>query len=177
MSFKGKFLSGLTLAVAVGAFGTMASAQDTPQKDQTQKQEKPEGRRGMHKMGEFGQGGEHRGGMFGLRSLDLTDAQKQQIKAIMETNRPDQATMDEMRTLSQAKRDGSITADQQARLTQLRTDMRTHRELVHQQVLAILTPEQKQQLEQKQQEMKARREQWKQNRDMNKPTPEKPKDN
>jgi protein CpxP len=178
MSLKGRFLSVVALSVAVGAFGTMASAQETTQKD-TQKQEKRDGW-GKHKDGDrggFGMHGGRRGGMMGLKELDLTDAQKQQIHSLMESNRPDQATMEEMRTLGQAKRDGTITAAQESRLKELRDQGRQKREAMHQQLLAILTPEQRAKFELQQKENRERWQQHRQMRDQDKSKDDKPTDN
>ena len=96
----------------------------------------------------------HEMGMF--RGINLTDAQKAQIKAIHEANKPDPAVMQEIRTIMQAKHDGTITADQQARLKTLREQGFEKGKTVHEQILAVLTPEQKAQLEQQKQEMKER---------------------
>lgn len=167
MSLKNRFFSALTLAFAVFAFSTFVSAQETTKTDTdtTQKQEKREWRKGKRDgMGKgFRRGGGMRGGLMrGFRDLNLTDVQKQQIKTIMETNRPDQATMEEMKTLRQAKRDGTITAEQQERIQVLKQQAKEKGQSVHQQVLAVLTPEQLQQLETKKAEMKQRREERKQ---------------
>lgn len=176
MSLKNKFFSIITLALAVGAFSTFAAAQDTTKTDTdtTQKQEKREWRKGKRDgMGEGFRGGGERGGMMrGFRELNLTDAQKEQIRTVMQANRPDQATMEEMKTLHQAKRDGTITAEQQEKFKTLRRQSREKGEAVHQQILAILTPEQLQQFQQKQQEMKQKREERKQMRQQNPQTPQ-----
>lgn len=82
-----------------------------------------------------------------LRGIQLSDAQKQQVKVIMETSKPSQASMDEMRTIMTARRDGTITAEQKARMETLRADMKQKREFIHLQLMSILTPEQKQQIE------------------------------
>jgi len=130
MSFKNKFFSALTMAFALFAFSTFVSAQETTKtdSDNTQKQEKREWRKGKRDgMGKgFRRGGDGmRGGMLrGLRDLNLTDAQKTQIRTIMEANRPDQATMEEFKTLHQAKRDGTITAEQTERLKTLKGQSR-----------------------------------------------------
>ncbi len=172
MSFKNKFFSVLTLAFAVFGFATFASAQDTTKTtdtDTTQKQEKREWR-GRGKRDGMGEGfrGDKRGGMMrGFRDLNLTDAQKTQIKTIMDANRPDQATMEEMKTLHDAKQNGTLTADQQERFKTLRRQAREKGEAVHQQILAVLTPEQLQQFQQKQQEMKQKWEERKQMRQQN----------
>ena len=161
MSFKGRFLSVLTLAIAFAAFGTVSYAQQTTTQDNgVQKQDK-EGRKWRKDGRRGGMRGGH-GGFGMLRGIELTDAQKQQIKSIMDSNKPDEATATQMRTLRDAKRSGTLTADQEAQLKAFRDQQRTKMESVHQQILSILTPEQKQQIEQRQQEMKQRREQWKQ---------------
>ena len=178
MSLKNKFISIITLAFAVVALTTFASAQDTTKTDTdtTQKQEKRERRGGFGNRD--GMGGKRRGGMMrgmmrGFRELNLSDTQKEQIRTIMQANRPDQATMEEMRTLVQAKRDGTITAEQQERMKALKEQAREKGKSVHQQVLAVLTPEQLQQFEQKKQEMKQRREERKQLRQQNPQTEKK----
>lgn len=178
MSLKNRFFTGITLAVAVGAFATFAAAQETaaPQEGVT-KQERHA--RGDFKGG-FGKGmrGGKNGVMRGLRGIELTDTQKEQLRAIREANRPDETTINEMRTLMQAKREGTLTAEQQERLRTFKEQRRANAEVVRQQVLAILTPEQLQQLEQKKQEMKQRWEQRRQMREQNKTqTTEKPTDN
>lgn len=178
MSLKNKFLSVAALTVAVGAFSVAASAQDSSatSQDNTQKVERREKGfgKGMH-------GGRHgkRGGMMrGLRGIELTDAQKEQMRAIREANRPDEATKIELRTLVEAKRNGTLTADQQERLQLLKQQSREKAQAIHQQMLAILTPEQLQQLEQKKQEMKQRWEERRQMRRQNAPqSTEKPTDN
>jgi Spy/CpxP family protein refolding chaperone len=178
MSLKNKFFSVITLAFAVAMFSTFVSAQDTTKTDTdtTQQQQKWE-RRGGGKRDGMGRGfrdGKRGGGgmMRGFRELNLTDAQKEQIRTIMQANRPDQATMEEMRTLHQAKRDGTLTAEQQERIQTLKKQGFEKGQAVHQQILAILTPEQLQQLKQKQEEMKQKWEQRKQMRQQNQQTPQ-----
>jgi periplasmic protein CpxP/Spy len=179
MSSKNRFFTGVTLAVAVGAFATFASAQETttttPQEGVT-KQETRE--RGFGKRDGFGRHGGKHGMMRGLRGIELTDTQKEQIRAIREANRPDDTNKEEIRTLMEAKRAGNLTAEQQEKLRAFKQQRREKAQAVQAQVLAILTPEQLQQLEQKKQEMKQRWEQRRQMRDQNAPqTTEKPIDN
>lgn len=181
MSLKINFLSVVGLAVAIGGFATVASAQEattTSPKDSVEKREKFE-RRG----GRSGEGfrGKHRGGqggmLRGLHELNLTDAQKQQIHSILDSNKPDQATQEQMRTLGEAKRNGTITAEQQEQLKALRSQGREKMESVHQQILGVLTAEQRQQLEQKKADMQKRREERRQQRQTDKPAADKPTDN
>lgn len=185
MSLQAKFLSTLTLFAAFAAFSTAAMAQDAsqqPTQDSTVKQKKSDRKGfGMDKPRGEGFRGKHRGGkggmMFGLRGVNLTDAQKGQMRSIRESNRPDPATMQQMRSLMQAKRDGTITAEQQEQFKTLRQQAREKGESVHQQIMAIFTPEQLQQIEQNKQEMKKRFEERRQMREQNKPVPDKPTDN
>ena len=164
MSFKRKLVSAVTTGFAVVAFSTFVSAQDNTKTDQDSNQ-KREWRGKGDKRGGFGKGMRGgRGGMHGLRGIDLTDAQKEQIRTIMAANRPDEASMQEMRTLMQAKREGTITAEQKERFKSLREQGRLKAEQTHQQVLAILTPEQRQQYEAKKAEMKQKWEERRQER-------------
>ena len=162
MSLKNKLISVLTVAIAVFAFSTFTLAQDnkattpSPDKEKVEKHSRGEGRgEGRHEG--RGEGyGDHQGGMMMrmLHDLNLTEAQKTQVHSIFEANKPDKATMEEFETLGKAKHDGTITAAQQERLTVLRTQAQENRKSVHQQIMAILTPEQKAQLEKKKLEMK-----------------------
>ncbi len=165
MSFKHKFISAITLALAVGTFSTFVAAQDgsTNNKiDSTKKERKFERRGGGGMRGDQGErGGKHGGDrmmMGALRRLNLTDAQKAQIKTIFESNKPDQAQREEMRGLLEKKRGGSITEQEQSRLKEIKTQMRTSAEQTHNAVLAVLTAEQRTQLEQMKQEMRQRHE-------------------
>ncbi|MDQ3179463.1 MAG: Spy/CpxP family protein refolding chaperone [Acidobacteriota bacterium] len=179
MSFKQKFISAVTFVFAIVAFTTFVSAQDkkpTEQQDSTTKQEKRD-RRGF---GKEGKRGGHRGGkmmMHGLRELNLTDAQKEQLKGIMESNRTaNQATHEEMRGLMMKKRDGIITAEEQTRFDQVKAQMKASAEQTHNSILAILTPEQRTQLEQQKEQMKQKREEHRKMR-QNQPQPDTQKDN
>jgi periplasmic protein CpxP/Spy len=171
MSIKQKIVAVVAAGFAVVSFSAFASAQDTTTnqtQNSTEKQERREHRRGGEgRMGKEGRGGHHHGGgMRELRELNLTDAQKQQIGDIMKANHnANPEAFQEMRTLSEAKRGGTITAEQTERLKTLRQQMRQNAEQTHQQILALLTGEQRAQLEQlkdkRKQEMKERRQERK----------------
>ena len=171
MSLKAKLFSIITLAAGIVVFSTGAFAQDdktttttTTTPDKVERRHKGDG-----KMGDKGM----------MRALNLTDAQKEQIRSIRMANKPDKATMEEFRTLAKAKHDGTITADQQTRLSALKTQAREKAKSVHEQVLGVLTAEQKAQIETRKTEMRQRMEERKQMRQQ-KPaatTTEKPKDN
>lgn len=162
MSLKSKFVSVFASAMVLGSVAVVASAQtEAPAvKDGTEKAGKL-GRKGFGRHGGFGKGmrGGDRAGLRGLRGIELTEAQKAQIKQIHEANRPDPALFEELRTIREARRSGgTITDDQKARMRTLRGQMQAKRASVHQQVLAVLTPEQRQQLETRKAEMQKKRE-------------------
>ena len=179
MSSKFRFLSIFTLAVAI--FATGAVAQDKPAAAGDDKAEKGQqmgkhgfghrgfGKRGFGKrgFGQFGRGG-HRGGMFRMmHGLNLTDAQKEQIKSIRQANKPSESVMAELKAIREARKAGTeLTAEQKARITEIREQRIANRKLVHQQMLNVLTAEQKNLIELRKQEMKARREQFKLQREL-----------
>lgn len=186
MSFKLKLITALASAVAVGSFAIATSAQETPQpsKDATEKGERHDrkgfGRRGPGKMGP----GRGFPGMRGFFGIELTEAQKTQIKQIHEANKPDGAVFEEMKAIGEARRNGTLTEDQKARAKVLREQARTKGESVHQQILAVLTPEQRRQIETRKAEMKKRMEERRQQRreplpqmQTQKTTTDKPTDN
>ena len=172
MSLKSKLSSLLTIAFAVTALGMVASAQQTAPapRDDTQKVERHRGLRGE----KFGRRGGHdgmrggygkRGGMFGLRGIELTDAQKEQIRQIREANMPNEALIAELKSFREIRKSGGeLTEAQKERMKSIRGEMQLKRETVHQQILAILTPEQRQQLETRKAEMQKRREEMREKR-------------
>ena len=169
MSLKSKISSVVTLAFAVVAFATFASAQDAAktQEDGSQKVGR-ERHRGMHgdKMGRRGGFRGMGGGMFGLRGLNLTDAQKEQVRQIHEANKPTEAQMAEMKAFHEARKaGGELTAEQKEKARAFRDSMRAKHEAVKAQILSILTPEQRQQLETQKAEREKRREEFRQRRE------------
>jgi protein CpxP len=168
MSLKTKLFTGVTAVFAAGAFAVAGSAQttETPKADGT-KAEKLERKgykrggegKGMHggKMGRMG------GGMHGLRGIELTEDQKTAIKAIREANKPDPSIREEMKTIMQARRAGTITEDQKLRAQALREQMKQRAEGIQLQIQNVLTPEQRQQIEtnklEREKRMQERREQ------------------
>lgn len=186
MSLKTRIFQGITMAAAVVAFAGLTSAQENtaPKADEAQKHERGEGR-GFKRGGEFGRGMKEgrfggRGGFGMLRGIELTDAQKEQLRAIRESNKPDEATRQQLRTLMEARRNGTLTEDQKAQFKTLRDQARQKREAINRQILAILTPEQKQQLEARKAEMEKRREEFRQKRQewkQDKQQPARPTDN
>lgn len=165
MSFKRNISSllavaGATVLVAGGAFAQEATSPTVTDKKADGQFKGEGGGRKFGKRHGFGM----RGGFF--RGLNLTDAQKEQIKQIREANKPTGENFEAIRALHKAKRDGTITADQEAQLKAFREQRRANAKQVREQLLAILTPEQKAQLEQRKAEMKQRREEFKQKREL-----------
>ena len=181
MSLKSKISSIFTLAFAIVAFTTFASAQEAAKTDDNVKRFEHGGhKRGMH--GERGgrQEGLRHGGMCGLRGIELTDAQKEQIRQIHEANKPTEAQMAEMKTMHESfKNGGEPTEAQRAQMKAFREQRRAKDESVRAQILAILTPEQRQQLEAQKAEREKRREEYRQQRQERKTTQDaaKPTDN
>ncbi len=164
MSFSSKLLTG---AIAVSAFAFAASAQDRAAKPSGEakgvvKEKRHDGMRGMRGM--RGERMGHRGPGFGLRGIDLTDAQKAQVRQIHEANKPSQAQLDEMKSIREARRNGgTLTEDQKARMKAFRDEAQAKAKSVHEQVLAVLTAEQRTQLDQRRQQMQQRMQERRQN--------------
>jgi Spy/CpxP family protein refolding chaperone len=161
MSLKNKLFSTAAVALAVGFVTVSASAQSTGG-TKVEGEKKMERKAGM-RAGKLGKGMRGngirgmRGGMF--RGIELTETQKQQINAIRESNKLDTSIREEMRSIMQARRAGTITEDQKARAQVLRQQQQVHMENVRMQMESILTPEQKQQIEAKRAERQQRMEQ------------------
>lgn len=174
MTFRHKIFTMFTTVFAFLAFTIFASAQqtapgnDTPN-DKTEKFERHHGMgRGKGRGMRGGKGGDMM--MRGLHRLDLSDTQKEQIHSIMESTRATNEPLhNEMRGLIEKKRGGTITETEQARLSELKSQMKQTHEQIQLQIQAILTAEQRQQLDQMKDAMKNRREEHRQMRQKNNP--------
>ena len=159
-----KRLAGAALSAVMvigGAAFAQQQGQRTPNADGTQ----PAPREGKRFGGRHGrEGGEmRRGGRMGhggigmLRGLNLTEAQQQQVRTIMEKyhaqNKPQ---MEEARNLMMQKRQGTLDAAGEARLKQMHEQFRASAQATHKamqaELVALLTPEQKAILEQRRQQ-------------------------
>ncbi len=171
MSLKFKLLSAFASAFVLVSAAVVVSAQEPVRtaKDGAVKAEKRDGKK-MGKHGKFGKrgGGSKFGGMGGFRGIELTEDQKAQMKLIREANRPDASIMEEMKSFREARRAGTLTEDQKARIKVLQEQARSQGESVRQQMLTVLTPDQKQQLETRGEEMRKRmderRQKWQERR-------------
>ena len=147
-------LSAIALAASIAVAQTVTTGQGTQQGTE----------RHGHFRGEHEGWGGMRGGMF--KQLNLTDDQKAKLKQIRESfatqNKP---LIDQLRAkrqeLRQASEGGTFN---EALATQKLTDMASleaklmgERFKLHQEMLSVLTPEQKAQLEQSKANFKARR--------------------
>jgi Spy/CpxP family protein refolding chaperone len=148
-----KMLRGATLGLsALLVMGGLGVAQE--QGKPAPGADAPQGRefRRGGKMGRHGRHGRHQMGRV-FRELNLTDAQKEQLQALRQQSAPQR---EEARQLLQQKRAGTLDANGQARLEQLKAQAKATKEANRAAFLAILTPEQKAQLEQFKQRAKDR---------------------
>jgi Spy/CpxP family protein refolding chaperone len=133
------------------AFGAVAFAQQTSPQTQNPTT-------GAQQRQGFGQMGKrramrHRGMMGGfrvLRQLNLTDAQKQQARAIIQndvTNTNTKAAREELAKLRSQRREGTLTPEGMARAKELHKQFKESRQGVRNQLAGILTTEQKAKLE------------------------------
>jgi Spy/CpxP family protein refolding chaperone len=131
------------------AFGVVAFAQQTlpqtqnptPGAQQRQGFGQMNRRRAMRRRGMMG-------GFRALRQLNLTEAQKQQARTIIQSNRTNTNTArEELAKLRSQRRDGTLTPEGMARAKELRKQFQESRQGVRNQLAGILTPEQKAKLE------------------------------
>ena len=151
---------GLSAAAAPAQGDSTATRRDGASQDSTPQSERwgkrHRGRRGEHGEREASRGGKLRG----LRDLDLTDAQREQLRAIrqkfQDSNRGERA---ELRQLWRIKKEGGeLTPEQQARSRELINTVSQTGRSIEQEMLGVLTPEQRTRLDEMQQERKQQRE-------------------
>ena len=127
------------------AFGTVALAQQPSTQNSGPETQTP-GRMGRGEGRAFRRG--HRpGGGFGprvMRELNLTDDQKQQVRSIIEQAfTGNKAAREELEQLGEKGRQGTLTAEDQARARTLHEQVRASMKETETKIAAILTPEQK----------------------------------
>lgn len=130
------------------------------------------GKGGGHHGGRHGRRGGHMGGMM-FRGIELTDAQKASLKQIRQSFGDRTKSLREQlhakrQELRQAESGGtfneSLAAQKLAEVAPIQAKLMAEQARMRQESLAVLTPEQKTQMEQRRAEFKAKREQWKANR-------------
>jgi periplasmic protein CpxP/Spy len=155
--------AGLTLAL-VCATGLATFAQTAaPQTGAAGRGGEKHGRLGRHKRGgEFGR----KGARHAFRQLNLTEQQREQMRAIRERYQQGfQTQRQELRQLADARRGGgTLTEAQLTRLHELRTQLRANAEKMHAEMQSVLTAEQQAQLKQQREQFRERREEFKQRR-------------
>lgn len=166
-------LSAIALAASIAVAQTVTTTQDN-QPTQGQRREW-RGRRGDHK----GMRGMRAGGFF--RGLNLTDDQKAKMKTIRETfaqtNKPLReqlhAKRQELRQASEAGTFNEALATQKlTEMAGLQAKLMGERFKLHQEMLSVLTAEQKAQLEQAKAQRQTRREERKARRGERRGRPE-----
>jgi Spy/CpxP family protein refolding chaperone len=159
-----QWVAGSTAAVALTAIGVATiraqSGQTHGPPAQTD-QRRPGGGRGFG--GPFGGGP---GGPLIPRVPDLTDAQREQIRAIADRHQAEmRPLLEKLRTAQVALEDAIVTNPTDEATIRLRSadvasaeaDLAVVRGQVYAEVVALLTPEQQQKLQQQRQQMKQRR--------------------
>lgn len=185
MSAGRRVFSFAVLIFTFAALSLFTYAQETPEtKGDSADRTKVEGRQG--RMGRGGRSGfrgdrgmriGRRGGMIrGLHKLNLTEPQQSQIKTLKETHKIGQQPLRvEMRALGEKFRDGTATEDDKARAGELRTQYRESTDQLRNSIMAVLTPEQVQQLEamkaEKARKMEERRQRWMERKQQQTPQP------
>lgn len=158
-------VSALAIAAPVAIAQTTGGGQDGQQQGAHERHGK--GGFGKHRGGRHGG---HRGGGMMFRGLELTDAQKASLKQIRESfGERTKALREQLRAkhqeLRQAESGGafneSLAAQKLAEVAPIQAKLMAERARMRQESLAVLTPEQKAQMEQRRAEFKAKREQWK----------------
>jgi len=128
----------LILGLGAGS-ATILAQQPQPANPETAAQQQ-QPRRGMRRHARTGQ--------HALEQINLTDAQRQQTRAIIQNHSQSTKTQrEELRGLMQQWRAGTLSAEQQARAKELRQQLMESRKGVHTQMLSVLTPEQKAKLD------------------------------
>lgn len=167
-------ISGIILTLGMVAFAqqsqTPPTAQDgTLQRERLERREKLRGRlEGMRRHGgREGLGLRGPGVGKGMRGIDLTDAQREQIRSI--TQRRLESTKvqrEELFKLREKRIAGTFSADDESRAKALHQEIRTAMDGVRAETAGVLTSEQKSRIEELQKERKARHEQRMKDREL-----------
>jgi Spy/CpxP family protein refolding chaperone len=128
--------------------GVVTLAQEPQAPTTAQTSEFLQRREGLRRMRGQGFGRKHRPG-FGLADLNLTDAQKEQTKAILQRHLDStRAQREELLKLREKRQAESFTAEDGARAKELHQQLRDSMQGVRGELASLLTPEQRTQFEQ-----------------------------
>ncbi|MEO8433380.1 MAG: Spy/CpxP family protein refolding chaperone [Pyrinomonadaceae bacterium] len=156
MSLRNKLMGAAITTALVSVLGVNAVAQEpqgpSPDRNRPDRVGRRDGIEGRERLR-----GREMGKRRLLRQLDLTDAQREQVRAAAERNREATKTQrEELRQLAGKRREGTLTTAEEARVRALRDEIRSSMQSNHGNLLGILTPEQKARLEQIKNERKER---------------------
>lgn len=161
----------LNLTFSAGAFAQQSQPQQPTAQGATQPPQggRPMGARGRRRGGPDGE----MGMMRAFRELNLTDAQKEQMRALGEKYRTSmQPQREELRQLREQFEQGAAAPDATTKAQNLIAQLRASGKAMRNEMLTVLTPEQRTQLEQIEKERKARREEMRQRRGQSQPPAE-----
>jgi Spy/CpxP family protein refolding chaperone len=158
-------LFGILLLAALGVVPAVAFAQTTPQPPAQGGDRPPVSGRAGRRADRLAQrpGRQER---HGFGRLNLTDAQREQLRAVESRYAQGFRTRrEELRGIAQTRRQGgTLTEAQQSRLRQLRDEMRADAARMREEMRNLLTEEQRQQLRTTRDEMRRRRDEVREQR-------------
>jgi Spy/CpxP family protein refolding chaperone len=145
--------------LTLGLLTTFGAVQ--AQQPATQNPSEGPGRMGRGEGRGFRRGPGAEGG-FGpglLRELNLTDDQKQRVRAILQQSfAGSQTAREELRQLGEKRRQGTLTTEEEARARTLHEQMRASMKDTETKIASVLTAEQKAKVEELRKEHKAKHE-------------------
>lgn len=166
-----KIVGALVLAAGLATTGVIGFAQQQgAQQGQVEQRVEGKERHGMHDgFGPF------------ARGLNLTDAQKEQMKQIAARYHESNKALREQARAQRGNKheafDGTFNESAVRAAAQARANMQVEMEVSHARMMsemyALLTSEQKAQLAQQREQMKQKREEWRARRSQQNPTPNK----
>jgi Spy/CpxP family protein refolding chaperone len=157
-------ISGIIFSFSMVAFAQQSQTTTTPDRPLKRERlerserfrERLEARRGRGDREGFG----HRGpGLGNLRGIDLSEAQREQIRAITQRRlESTKAQREELFKMSEKRIAGTFSADDEARAKALRQEIRAAMDGIRTETAGILTAEQKARIEELQKDRKAKHE-------------------
>jgi len=158
-------ISGIILAFGMVAFAQQPQTPTTTpdgalKRERLERRERREGLAGRREHGGR-EGFGHRGpGLGNFRGIELTEAQREQIRAITQRRlEGTKAHREELFKLREKRIAGTFSTDDEARAKALQQEMRAAMEGIRAETASVLTVEQKARIEELQKERKAKHEQ------------------